>query len=85
MGPNYARPETATGESWQIAPATSESIANLPWWELLKDPALQQLIRTALKQNQDVRVAAAAVENSMPRRSSLASIWRLRWNMAAPV
>ena len=61
MGPNYTRPETATGESWRIAPATSESIANLPWWELLKDPALHQLIRTALHQNQDVRVAAAAV------------------------
>jgi multidrug efflux system outer membrane protein len=62
MGPNYTRPETATGESWRIAPATSESIANLPWWELLKDPALHQLIRTALHQNQDVRVAVAAVQ-----------------------
>lgn len=61
MGPNYARPETATGESWKLSPATSESIANLPWWELLKDSALQQLIRTALQQNQDMRVAAAAV------------------------
>ncbi|MCC2643509.1 MAG: ttgC [Nitrospira sp.] len=61
MGPDYTRPETVTGDSWRIASATSESIANLPWWELLKDPALHELIRTALQQNQDVRVAAAAV------------------------
>ena len=61
MGTDYTRPETSTGESWRMAPATSESIANLPWWELLKDPALHQLIRTALQRNQDVRVAALAV------------------------
>lgn len=62
MGSDYARPEIAAGNAWRLAPATSESLANLPWWELLKDPALQQLIRTALKENQDVRVAVAAVQ-----------------------
>lgn len=61
MGPNYARPETATGESWKLSPATSESIANLPWWELLRDPALQQLIRTALDENLDLRTAVASI------------------------
>jgi multidrug efflux system outer membrane protein len=45
-----------------MTPATSESIANLPWWELLKDPELQRLIRTALDENQDVRTAAASIE-----------------------
>ncbi len=61
MGTDYSRPELAASDSWRMATGTSESIANLPWWELLKDPALHQLIRTALQQNQDVRVAAAAV------------------------
>ena len=42
MGPNYTRPETTRGESWRIAPGTSPSIANLPWAELLKDPALHR-------------------------------------------
>ena len=46
-GPDYARPDTPTGDAWRMAPATSESIANLPWWELLKDLELQRLIRTA--------------------------------------
>ncbi|MGE3154871.1 MAG: efflux transporter outer membrane subunit [Nitrospiraceae bacterium] len=62
MGPDYARPDTPTGDAWRLAPATSESIANLPWWDLLKDPELQRLIRTALEENQDVRTAAASVE-----------------------
>ena len=44
MGPDYKRPETPQADSWRVSPATSESMANLPWWELLKDETLQQLI-----------------------------------------
>ena len=62
MGPDYARPETPSADAWRMTAATSESIANLPWWELLKDRELQRLIRTALEENQDVRTAAASVE-----------------------
>lgn len=62
MGPDYARPDTPSGDAWRMTPAASESIANLPWWELLKDPELQRLIRSALEENQDVRIAAASVE-----------------------
>ena len=38
------------------------SIADLAWWELFKDPVLQGLIQEALKNNYDVRIAAARVE-----------------------
>jgi multidrug efflux system outer membrane protein len=62
MGPDYARTEKPGADAWRMSAATSESIANLSWWELLKDPELQRLIRTALEENQDVRTAAASVE-----------------------
>lgn len=62
MGPDYKRPDVPTSDSWRLAPGTSESIANMPWWELFKDEELQKLIRTALEENLDLRVAAAAVE-----------------------
>jgi multidrug efflux system outer membrane protein len=62
MGPDYTRPESPGADAWRMTPATTESIANLPWWELLKDQELQRLIRTALDENQDVRTAAASVE-----------------------
>ena len=62
LGPDYTRPATPGADTWRLTPATSESIANLPWWELLKDSELQRLIRTALEENQDVRTAAASVE-----------------------
>ena len=62
MGPDYARPETPKADAWRLAPATAESIANLPWWELLKDQALQQLVRTALAENLDLQIATANIE-----------------------
>jgi multidrug efflux system outer membrane protein len=45
-----------------VPAATSGSIANLPWWELLKDESLQQLIRTALLENLDLQIAAANID-----------------------
>jgi outer membrane protein, multidrug efflux system len=62
MGPDYKKPEAPMGDTWRLAPATAESLANLPWWELLKDQELQRLIRTALEENLDLRVAVASVE-----------------------
>ena len=62
MGPDYKRPETSSGDAWRLAPTTAESIANLPWWELLRDSILQGLIRTALGENLDLRVAVATIE-----------------------
>jgi multidrug efflux system outer membrane protein len=39
----------------------SQSLGDAKWWEVFEDPQLQSLIRTALKNNYDVRIAAARV------------------------
>jgi len=62
MGPDYARPDVPSGDSWRMAAAASESIANLSWWELLKDKELQNVMQIALTENQDVRTAMASVD-----------------------
>ena len=62
MGPNYTRPETAKADSWRLTTSSAESMANLPWWDLLKDPALQQLVRSALQENLDLQIATANIE-----------------------
>ena len=61
LGPNYSRPPVETPASWRDNTALDNSIANLPWWELLRDPVLEELIRTALSQNKDLRIAAERV------------------------
>lgn len=67
MGPDYVRPAEPTEEGWRLAPTTSESLANLPWWELLEDPELQKLVNVALKENLDLRIAAANIEQFQAR------------------
>ncbi len=44
--------------------STALSIGDEKWWEIFGDPQLQELIRTALKQNYDVRIAAERVMES---------------------
>ena len=62
MGPDYTRPETPKADSWKVTASTAESIANLPWWELLKDQELQRLVRMAIEENLDLQIAAANIE-----------------------
>ena len=52
-----------------MADGSSElpSLANLPWWDLLRDEQLQQLIRTALAENRDLQRAVATVEEFRAR------------------
>jgi multidrug efflux system outer membrane protein len=69
LGPDYTRPGIPTPESFRMAGQEGESIANLPWWELLRDKELQKLVRTALEENKDLKQAAASVEEFQARLS----------------
>jgi len=67
VGPKYHRPVVQTPSTFrdladnpQIR-AQSASYADLPWWEVFKDPKLQELIRTALKQNYDLEIATERI------------------------
>jgi outer membrane protein, multidrug efflux system len=68
MGPDYERPSVTTPDTFRIADEKDlASIANMPWWELLQDEALQSLIRTALQENKDLKRAVASVEEFQAR------------------
>jgi len=45
----------------QPAPPSTASLGDEKWWEVFQDKELQGLIRTALKNNYDVRIAATRV------------------------
>ena len=65
VGPNYKRPPVDTPSIYrsdQQPSATNQpSLGNEKWWTVFQDQQLQQLIRTALAENYDVRIAAARV------------------------
>jgi outer membrane protein, multidrug efflux system len=63
VGPKYVRPVTHPPANFYTEQqATTNSVADLAWWDLFKDPALQGLIREALKNNYDLQLAVARVE-----------------------
>src|SRR5512143_2264144 len=63
VGPNYNRPEMPTPPSYRFfeGEEQAQSIADTPWWEVVKDPQLQALIREAIANNLDLRTATARV------------------------
>ncbi|MGE5162198.1 MAG: efflux transporter outer membrane subunit [Betaproteobacteria bacterium] len=66
VGPDYKRPELSAPSAYRgagsAAPRTStQSFGDLAWASVFPDPELQALIRTALVQNYDLRVAAARI------------------------
>jgi multidrug efflux system outer membrane protein len=67
VGPNYRRPIVETPPSWRFEEKEAKTVANTAWWEQFDDPVLDELIQTALKENKDVKMAAARVEEFMGR------------------
>jgi multidrug efflux system outer membrane protein len=63
VGPNYARPELPVPPAHRFfeGEAQAQSLADVPWWEVIKDPVLQQLIREAIAHNLDLITATARV------------------------
>jgi outer membrane protein, multidrug efflux system len=67
VGPNYHKPAVQTPTAYRDlrenpqAEAQAASYADLPWWQVFPDPALQDLIRTALKQNYDLQTATERI------------------------
>jgi len=68
LGPNYERPKVPTPPTWRELPAAeAQTIANTPWWQVFQDPQLQELIRVALAENRDLKIAAERVEEARAR------------------
>jgi multidrug efflux system outer membrane protein len=66
VGPNYQRPSIPPPANFRAPEGTNTtdptSIGDLKWFEVFKDEKLQELVRTALEQNYDIRDAVARVD-----------------------
>jgi multidrug efflux system outer membrane protein len=96
MGTDYRRPAVQTPEAFRGAPALAgKPLADMAWWEVYRDPALDGLLRAALANNYDVRIALARVEEfravagiagfgSIPQVSAGAGATRSRISTVGP-
>ena len=64
VGPNYLQPEEKTSKEFRYSEKNTDSIINLKWWDLFKDPVLDTLIVTALRENKDALIAASRIEQA---------------------
>ena len=64
VGPNYLQPEEKTSKEFRYSAKNTDSIINLKWWDLFKDPVLDTLIVTALRENKDALIAASRIEQA---------------------
>ena len=69
VGPNYQRPQMPAPTQYRFEETSTqaESMADMKWWQIFDDPALQALIRQAIASNLDLKVAAARVEEARAR------------------
>jgi multidrug efflux system outer membrane protein len=70
MGPDYQRPETTPSvEQFRFVdgPQQAQSLADAPWFQVFADATLQGIIKEALANNLDLKVAMARVEESRAR------------------
>jgi multidrug efflux system outer membrane protein len=67
VGPNYKKPAANVPGTYRgltpedAAKTDPASLGDQKWWDVFKDEQLQSLIRTALQQNYDVRIAGARI------------------------
>jgi len=62
VGPDYRKPEITSPPSWMVDMQQAQDTANTLWWEQFTDPVLNDLIGSALRENYDLRIATARVE-----------------------
>lgn len=67
VGPNYKRPAVNVPSVYrgltpeEAAKGEARSLADEKWWEVFQDEQLKELVKTALQQNYDVRIAATRI------------------------
>ena len=67
VGPDYQRPKVDIPQAWRFEEKEALDVANTAWWEQFNDPVLNELIQSALKENKDLMVASARIEEFIGR------------------
>ena len=62
IGPDYTRPVVDAPPAWRLSDQDAKDLANSTWWEQFGDPVLNGLIATALRENKDLLIASARID-----------------------
>jgi outer membrane protein, multidrug efflux system len=62
MGSDYVRPAIPVQDRWNVEYQAAADLANAQWWRHFGDPVLDNLIATAVRENLNLKVATARVD-----------------------
>lgn len=62
VGPDYVPPVVETPAQSKVSLKEAGTYASLEWWKSLEDPQLNKVIETVLRENQDLKMAVARIE-----------------------
>ena len=96
VGPDYVKPEVDLPTGWRDAPADGTKAQEADWWKLYDDPVLDRLVAEALKNNANLALAVARVEEAraivsvtaadqQPQVSASADRRRTQFSQRAPL
>jgi multidrug efflux system outer membrane protein len=83
VGTDYIRPAVDSPDTWRIDYAAAAGVANMEWCKQFHDPVLDELITIALRENKDLRIAAARAVESAARVDSTRSVFYPRLGHSA--
>src|SRR5438034_800966 len=64
VGPDYRRPEVDVPVAWRLGETEAGNLSNIAWWDQFEDPALSDLVRTALANNKDLKIATSNIDQA---------------------
>ena len=62
VGPDYVRPPVDAPAAWRLTEPEAKFLANAAWWEQFGDPVHNELVATALRENKDLMIATARID-----------------------
>jgi outer membrane protein, multidrug efflux system len=78
VGPDYMPPKAETPEGWHNPPDPAlvpEAAAIREWWTVFNDPLLTQLVKDAIEDNRDLKVAVARVKEARAQLGVAVGEW----------
>jgi len=65
VGPDFQKPEMQTPKYFSNYDSLAvDTLVNLKWWDIFNDPVLDTIVITALKENKNVNIAIARIEEA---------------------
>lgn len=83
VGPDYHRPEVEVPAAWRVEDAEARHISNIAWWDQFQDSVLSDLVRTALANNKDLKIATANIDQAVAQYGIVRSAQFLQVNAGA--